>query len=87
MKRLFYWLSVDLREKLLQKEDLTLDIVSKTVNAHQSVKFQSGQMSSVPNKEFGVNKMYDRPANSRNYNEVICTRCGRHGHNNFEKMQ
>lgn len=84
--KIVLWAPSELREKLLQKPKLTLDIVTKTVNAHQAIKFQSGQISSNTNRELEVNKMYDRPSvsNSREQQE-LCSRCGRQGHKSFDK--
>ena len=70
----------DLREKLLQKDQLTLDDV---VASHQSVKYQasrmvlagpSGQSQTMITGE--VNRLYTPPSNRAQE----CSRCGRRGH-------
>lgn len=77
------WAPSELREKLLQKKNLTLDILTKTVNSHQAVKYQASQMSSSK-KEVDVHKLYNRQSSTqgkhRNMSNTFCSRCGRNGH-------
>lgn len=81
--KIVLWAPSELREKLLQKKNLTLDIVTKIVNSHQAVKYQANHMSSSKN-EVGVHKLYNRqpfvPENRRNISYSNCSRCGRNGH-------
>ncbi|XP_055528083.1 uncharacterized protein LOC129720620 [Wyeomyia smithii] len=73
----------DLREKLLQKDQLTLDDVFKIVASHQSVKYQASQMEQAGPSEQSqtmitgeVNRLYTPPSNR----DQECSRCGRRGH-------
>lgn len=78
--KIVLWAPPELREKLLQKEDLTLDTVTKTVNAFQAVKYQSKKM--LNKSEVEVHKLYSKPVVNRPINPsyLNCTRCGRSGH-------
>lgn len=67
---------IPLREKLLQKEKLTLSIVEKTVNSYQAVKEQSKLMTAGNEKEIFVNEVSNRYG--RNSQE--CSRCGYRDH-------
>lgn len=74
----------DLKEKLLQKDQLSLDEVFKIVASHQSVKYQASQMVvagpsglSQPMIAGEVNRMYTPSSNRAT---LECSRCGRKGH-------
>lgn len=73
----------DLKEKLLQRAQPTLDDVFKIVASHQSVKYQASQMVAGPSglsqsvAAGDVNRMY---ASSSNRFSTECSRCGRKGH-------
>lgn len=63
LDKIIQYSSEELRQKLLEKEQLTLDDAMKTVNAHQSVRYQAEKMSNnltsrapIPTL---VNRMYD----------------------------
>lgn len=74
----------DLREKLLQKEHLSVDSVTKTVNAYQSVKFQAGQMaghSNQPKPFQEVNVVNNDAAGAVGE----CSRCGYPGHFHYDE--
>nr|XP_019531789.2 uncharacterized protein LOC109403417 [Aedes albopictus]XP_029732326.1 uncharacterized protein LOC109403417 [Aedes albopictus] len=75
----------DLKEKLLQKDNMSLDDAFKIVSSHQSVKYQASQMvtpgpssmTSFSNAGGSVNRMYgDQPGRVG----LECSRCGRKGH-------
>ncbi|KXJ77560.1 hypothetical protein RP20_CCG007211 [Aedes albopictus] len=84
----------DLREKLLEKEHLTLDDCIKVVNSHQAVKYQASKMSEKSGTPLSTNvqKLY---ANSgrRNFvhsdsfqrNSSRCTKCGYNQHKPGER--
>ncbi|XP_062698374.1 uncharacterized protein K02A2.6-like [Aedes albopictus] len=76
----------DLREKLLHKDHLTLDEVTKIVNTHESIKFQAGRMfganashESVPSE---INKIHSAQRDSG----YECSRCGRRGHSGMDRI-
>lgn len=84
--KIVLWAPVELREKLLQKEDLTLDTVTNIVNAYQIVKFQSGQISK---KEVSSNRIYGKSLQQNsNFSSTSfnCSRCGRHDHDASSNM-
>lgn len=77
--KIIQYTSDDLRQKLLEKETLTLDDTTKIVNAYQSVRYQSARMT---NKgiENHVNRLTtDARANTRNNQSVRGPRCNRCG--------
>lgn len=77
----------DLRQKLLEKETLTLDDTLKIVNAYQSVRYQASKMSSkntTPNSTTSVNRLYDRSRNTAESNPR-CIRCGYKRHYDKER--
>lgn len=81
----------DLRRKLLEKEQLRLDDVSKLINAHQSIKHQASQMSTRPNP-VDVNRLVIKKPGIPFYKDsgvpaykARCSRCGRLQHQEFEK--
>lgn len=69
----------ELRQKLLEKEPLVLDDAIKTVNAYQSVRYQSAKMNNKP-VESNVNRLYsdsrkfDGKQNQRR--DRGCRQCG-----------
>lgn len=67
--KIIQYTSDDLRQKLLEKETLTLDDTTKIVNAYQSVRYQSSRMT---------NKGIENPVNRINQSErrSRCQRCG-----------
>lgn len=80
----------DLKEKLLQKDQLSLDEVFKIVASHQSVKYQASQMVvagpsglSQPMIAGEVNRMYTPSSNRSN---MECSRCGYTGHFAHDKI-
>lgn len=68
----------DLREKLLQREKLTLDDVSKMVNSHESIRYQATQMSTSGDTQRAGPSEINRIQNPMK--KVECIRCGRTGH-------
>ncbi|GAB0086426.1 Reverse transcriptase [Sergentomyia squamirostris] len=77
--------SPELREKLLEKETLTLEILKKTIITYQAVKKQAKGMTSKGNKE-GENATIADTVNkvrvqAKQYHPN-CTRCGKSGHDN-----
>uniref|UniRef100_A0A336M636 CSON004694 protein n=1 Tax=Culicoides sonorensis TaxID=179676 RepID=A0A336M636_CULSO len=71
-----------LKEMLLQKPKLDLEILEKTVNSYQAVKEQARLMSSSSEKQIFVNKLNDRFDN-RNRE---CERCGYKNHKTNDKQ-
>lgn len=71
----------ELREKLLQRENLALEDVTKMVNSFEAVKFQASQMasSSQPSTSGLVNKIRNSDKGHSGHSES-CSRCGRKGH-------
>ncbi|XP_058838582.1 uncharacterized protein K02A2.6-like isoform X2 [Topomyia yanbarensis] len=67
----------ELRQKLLEREDLTLDDTIKIVNAYQSVRYQSSRMVLKPSVDT-VSRIYSSTQRSN----VRCMRCGYKLHNN-----
>ncbi|XP_062533829.1 uncharacterized protein LOC134202864 [Armigeres subalbatus] len=73
----------DLREKLLHKDNLTLDEVTKIVNTHESIKFQAGRMV-TPGHEPVSSEVY-RVSGQRDTG-YECSRCGRRGHSGMDRI-
>lgn len=69
----------ELREKLLQKQNLTIDLVNKMVNSYQAVKQQASQMGAELSKESNadVNRVYEK---NKPEKKISCTRCGSTNH-------
>lgn len=75
----------DLKEKLLQKDQLSLDEAFKIVSSHQSVKYQASQMvtpgpsgvSAFQNVGGNVNRVFGDQSGRV---ALECSRCGRRGH-------
>lgn len=75
---------IKLKNKLLEKEDLTLDKAISMVNSFQSVNYQSREMSKGPGNLSDVNRVYSRPQRptfrqnqSQGYSHNnACYRCG-----------
>lgn len=90
LDKIIQYSSEELRQKLLEKEKLTLDDAMKTVNAHQSVRYQAEKMSSnVTNKAptpTVVNRMYDgnRKDGESSGSQRGCRQCGYPSHRNGE---
>lgn len=83
--KIVLWAPTELREKLLEKKHLTLDQLTKTVNAFQTVKFQANEMSA--NNNVDTNRVFSRDQNrpSTSFFGVNCTRCGRNGHDSSDQ--
>lgn len=81
----------DLRRKLLERDQLKLDDVSKIINAYQSIKHQASQMTTGPNS-VDVNSLIVKGSGIPFYKDTgipaykaRCSRCGRVQHQNIEK--
>lgn len=90
LDKIIQYSSEELRQKLLEKEKLTLDDAMKTVNAHQSVRYQAEKMSSnltskAPTPTV-VNRMYDgiRKDGESSGSQRGCRQCGYPSHRNGE---
>lgn len=69
----------DLRQKLLEKDILTLDDTLKVVNAYQSVRYQASKMNpkNAISNSTSVNRLYDKPKpNNTVITNLRCIRCG-----------
>lgn len=86
----------DLRCKLLEKQNLTMDDCIKLVNAHQSIKYQAAQMkpksSTVTMNSSQVNRLTVTRSGLPQYRDsgipahkAKCLRCGRFKHESKEK--
>lgn len=83
--KIIQYASEDLRQKLLEKEHLTLDEALKIINAYQSVRYQSSKMntksavSSIhrPYEQIdsSVNRLYEN-SNKTSGTNPRCLRCG-----------
>lgn len=83
--KIIQYASEDLRQKLLEKEHLTLDEAIKIINAYQSVRYQSAKMNPRPtgssiNRAYEpvgstVNRLYESSTNTSGANPR-CLRCG-----------
>lgn len=83
--KIIQYASEDLRQKLLEKEQLTLDEAIKIINAYQSVKYQSSKMngksnggpSNRPYENIGnnINRLYEGSSKIIGSNPR-CLRCG-----------
>lgn len=73
----------ELRQKLLEKEALTLDDTIKIVNAYQSVRYQSSRMTMKPSSS-NLNRVYDTSRGEQRSNGR-CRRCGYSLHDNKDK--
>lgn len=74
--------SDELRRKLLEKDNLTLDVCSKIVNAYQSVIYQADQMKPKFNHPAEINRLFVRKPEDSGlpaYKDR-CYRCGRFRH-------
>ncbi|XP_062557521.1 uncharacterized protein LOC134222381 [Armigeres subalbatus] len=72
--KIVQYASDELRQKLLEKETLTLDDTMKIVNAYQSVRYQASRMTTkTPNNH--VYKLYDAAKSDARTN-ARCLRCG-----------
>lgn len=91
--KIIQYASEDLRQKLLEKEHLTLDEAIKIINAYQSVRYQSSKMNVRPNAG-SSNRPYEQISNSvnrlyegstRRFGVVPrCLRCGFSRHDEIE---
>lgn len=80
--KIIQFTSNDLRQKLLEKEVLTLDDTTKIVNAFQAVRYQSAKMNnrgSDNRSESSVNRLYSRIQNPVERRSK-CLRCGYEPH-------
>lgn len=82
----------ELRRKLLEQENLSLNTCIKIVNAHQSINFQAAQMHSKPKQGIDVNRLTTHKSGTPYYkNSGIpafkerCFRCGRFRHLTSQK--
>lgn len=82
--KIIQYASEDLRQKLLEKEHITLDEAIKIINAYQSVRYQSSKMNPKPigslaNRPYEqidrVNRLYESSAKKYGTNPR-CLRCG-----------
>lgn len=64
----------ELRQKLLEREQLTLDDTMKIVNAYQSIRYQASRMTAKPAND-SVYRLYDNAKREVKPN-VRCMRCG-----------
>lgn len=69
----------ELRQKLLEKDTLTLDDTMKIVNAYQSIRYQASRMTTKPSQNT-VYRMFDS-ARSEPKTSGRCNRCGYKLHN------
>lgn len=83
--------SEDLRRKLLEKDCLTLDNVTKLVNAHQAINYQAEQMKPTTHKQVEINRLVVNKTGFPYYKDSglpafknRCTRCGRLQHQQGE---
>ncbi|XP_055527444.1 uncharacterized protein LOC129720057 [Wyeomyia smithii] len=84
--------SEELKRKLLEKENLTLDAATKIINAYQSIKQQASLMKSVSTQKEEINRVfinkqripYYQDSGKPAYRER-CSRCGRMKHDENEK--
>lgn len=92
--KIIQYASEDLRQKLLEKENLTLDEAIKIINAYQSVRYQSAKMNptsigSTMNRAYEpvgstINRLYEsstKPFRSK----PRCLRCGYNRHREGEQ--
>lgn len=95
--KIIQYTSDDLRQKLLEKERLTLDEAIKVINAYESVRYQSAKMNSKSirgtfNRPYEperstVNRLYEnssRPPSTNPSTNQRCTRCGYRRHRTLE---
>lgn len=84
----------DLREKLLEREHLTLDDCIKIVNSHQAVKYQASKMNgkSTVQSPIDVQRMYASSSRTNfrqsgivGRNSPRCTKCGYNQHKAGER--
>lgn len=73
-----------LKERLLAKEELTLETLEKIVSSFQAIKEQSKLMSSCEDKEIFVNKLNDRYGEDTKRSKG-CDRCGYTNHDTNDK--
>lgn len=85
MDKIIQFTPDDLRQKLLEKEVLTLDDTVKIVNAYQSVRYQSLKMAPTSSSS-SVNRLYQTSRNRQESNQQPgrCIRCGFERHRNKE---
>lgn len=91
--KIIQYASDDLRQKLLEKEQLSLDEAIKTINAYQSVKYQSSKMNAKANGgsanrpfeqiDSNVNRLYEGASKKFGTNPR-CLRCGYNRHREGE---
>ncbi|XP_058456697.1 uncharacterized protein K02A2.6-like [Malaya genurostris] len=82
----------DLRRKLLEKQQLTLDDVSKMINAYQSIRHQAAQMTNQSKPQVDVHRLIVKKRGLPFYKDsgipaykAKCYRCGRLKHPELEK--
>ncbi|XP_058459398.1 uncharacterized protein K02A2.6-like [Malaya genurostris] len=79
----------DLRERLLERENLTLNDCVKVVNSYQAVKYQASAMSKRPHQAIlNVQRLYTKANITKpefSQNKLRCTRCGYSQHNPGER--
>lgn len=86
MDKIIQYTPDDLRQKLLEKERLTLDDTTKIVNAHQSVRYQSARMNHKgvdPKFEHSVNHLSSSSTGTDR--KPRCQRCGFNQHRQGER--
>ncbi|XP_055589932.1 uncharacterized protein LOC129742110 [Uranotaenia lowii] len=83
MDKIIQTASSDLREKLLERQNLNLDTCCKIVNTYQAVKYQAAHMNQPgPSYSFAspdVNKVYGRTSQQKPPFKN-CSRCGNESH-------
>lgn len=83
--------SEELKRKLLEKEHLTLDVATKIINAHQSIKQQASLMNSGSTQKAEVNRLLVNKQRFPYYKDsgipaykARCSRCGNPKHQEAE---
>uniref|UniRef100_A0A336L3K2 RNA-directed DNA polymerase n=1 Tax=Culicoides sonorensis TaxID=179676 RepID=A0A336L3K2_CULSO len=71
--KLLMMVSQEVKEKLLQREDMSFDEAVKIVKAHEATKYQAKELSGKKSVEFNVNAV------SKSYRGE-CFKCGSHSH-------
>lgn len=82
MDKIIQFTPDDLRQKLLEKDVLTLDSTLKTVNAYQSVRYQSSKMAPKTTTNH-VNRLFENSRYSSD-SKPRCIRCGYRRHRDKE---
>ncbi|XP_062557380.1 uncharacterized protein LOC134222253 [Armigeres subalbatus] len=90
MDKIIQYATDDLRQKLLEKEQLALDEALKTINAYQSVRYQASKMNTKQGSAFHQHEMVNRLyQNSKKPlipdSKPRCLRCGYIRHREAEQ--